>query len=290
MTLVGPKIATFLHEPSDTFSYVVADPDTGCAAVIDPALDYDPWEGRITAHAVGEIFLYLTNNNLKVQWLLETHLHNDHLTAADFLKRQFPTAKTAIGKGVRNIQKQCKSTYNLDDSFVADGSQFDHLFAGDEEFNIGNLTVQVLDTCGHTEDGITYVIGDAAFIGDTLFMPDYGTARCDFPGGDAAELYRSIQRLFELPDNTRLFMCHDYIVDGRKHMYETTVGEEKSSNKHLHDGVSEEDFVEMRVARDATLDVPRLMIPSIQVNIRAGRLPPPEGNGVTYLKVPVTTL
>lgn len=280
------QITAFFHKPSCTFSYAVADGATGYAAVIDPVLDYDAAAGRIGTGAAEVLVDFLRRSGLALDWILETHAHADHLTAAQHLKRELG-GRIAVGEGIRQVQTAFKKIYNLGADFAPDGSQFDHLFHDGETFDIGEMRVRVMATPGHTTDSVTYLIGDAAFVGDTLFMPDSGTARCDFPGGDAGRLYDSIHKILTLPPQTRLFMCHDYAPGGREYEHETTVAEQKRANVHMHEGVSREAFIAMRTARDKTLNAPALILPAIQVNIRAGQLPEPENNGTSYLKIPL---
>lgn len=282
-------IAAFFHAASSTYSYVVADGVAKRAAVIDPALDYDAASGRTGTASVQKIVEHLKLRGYALDWILETHAHADHLSAAQFLKKELG-GKVSIGEGIREVQTTFKSLYNLGKEFKPDGSQFDHLFKDGETFKIGGLPVQVLAMGGHTSDGVAYVLEDAAFVGDSLFMPDSGTARCDFPGGDAGKLYDSVRRLLDLPGNTRLFMCHDYAPGGREHRNQTTVEEERHTNIHVKDGVSREDFIKLRQGRDATLPVPALLLPAIQVNIRAGRFPEPEADGMVYLRIPLDRL
>ena len=285
-----PRVDTFFHEGTYTASHVVWDPATGTAAIIDPVLDYDPKSGRTSHEAADELIRFVRQSGLTVAWILETHVHADHLTAAPYLKEQLGGA-TGIGAHVRTVQDTFKSVFNADDSFVSDGSQFDRLFEDGDTFSLGEIEGRVIHTPGHTPACITYQIDDAAFVGDTLFMPDYGTARVDFPAGDAETLYASIQKIFTLPDETRLFMCHDYKAPGRDvYAWQTTVGEERSNNIHVHDGVDKAAFVDMRTARDKTLSMPMLILPSVQVNMRAGHFPPAEDNGVRYLKIPIDLL
>lgn len=285
-----PDIKMFFDEPTNTFSYVVSDPETGQAAIVDSVLNYDPKSGRTSKHSADEIIAYLKDQGLTVEWILETHVHADHLSAAPYLKAQVG-GKLAIGSNIKVVQDVFGKVFNAGTEFKRDGSQFDVLFEDGETFKVGSIEARAIHTPGHTPACMTYVIGDAGFVGDTLFMPDYGTARCDFPGGDARTLYRSIQKIFALPDETRLFMCHDYKAPGRdSYAWQTTVGEEKSGNIHVHDGVSEDEFVQMRTARDATLEMPVLILPSVQVNMRAGETPPAEDNGVRYLKIPLDAL
>lgn len=282
-----PDIQAFFDDRTKTVSYLVADPDTRQAAIIDPVLDYDHASGKFDTKSAQAILDAAKAKGLTVSWILETHAHADHLSAAPYLKGE-TGAPVGIGEHIRDVQAIFRPVFDADD-VSGTGAEFDHLFADGETFTIGNLEAGVIHTPGHTPACISYRIGDAVFVGDTLFMPDYGTARADFPGGDARTLYRSIQRLLALPDETRVFLCHDYLPDeGRDtNAWETTIGEERARNVHVHEGVSEDDFVAMREARDATLAAPALLLPSVQVNIRAGHLPPPAANGVRYLKVPV---
>jgi glyoxylase-like metal-dependent hydrolase (beta-lactamase superfamily II) len=281
------EITAFFDEPTNTVSYLVSDPATRRAAIIDPVLDFDAKSGKVNHHSARKILDEVHKGGLTVELVLETHCHADHLSAAPVLKAQ-TGGKTGIGEHVSDVQRTFSKIFNIDD-VSGTGSEFDRLFADGEHFKLGQLNIEVLHTPGHTPACICYRVGDAVFVGDTLFMPDYGTARCDFPGGDARQLYRSIRRLLDLPPATRLFMCHDYKAPGRdKFAWETTVAEQRAKNLHIHDGVSEDDFVAMRTKRDATLSTPALLFPSIQVNIRAGNLPPPENNGTSYLKLPVT--
>lgn len=284
------NIQAFFDPATSTYSYVVSDPATAQCAIIDSVLDYDAAAGR-TAHASADrLIAYVREQGLSVQWLLETHVHADHLSAAPYLKAALG-GQLAIGEQIRVVQNTFGKLFNAGSEFAVDGRQFDQLFEDGDAFQIGTLAARALHTPGHTPACMTYLIGDAAFVGDTLFMPDYGTARCDFPGGNARVLYRSIARLFALPNSTRLFMCHDYLAPGReKHCYQTTVAEQRAHNVHVHQGIDEEAFVAMRQARDASLEMPALMLPAVQVNMRAGHLPPAEDNGVHYLKVPLNVL
>ena len=283
-------ITSFFDEPTNTVSYVVADPGTKACALIDTVLDYDPASGRTNTESADEIATFVRDNDLRVQWILETHVHADHLSAAPYLKSALGGA-IAIGSHIRTVQQTFGNIFNEGTGFERDGSQFDRLFDDEDTFSVGDIPARAMHTPGHTPACMTYVIGDAAFVGDTLFMPDYGTARCDFPGGDARTLYRSIRRVLSLPDETRLFMCHDYKAPGRDdYAWETTVADERANNVHVHDGVSEDAFVAMREARDRTLAMPRLILPSIQINMRAGEMPPPEDNGVSYVKIPLNAL
>lgn len=282
-----PVIRSFFDEATFTVTHVVADPVTNRAAIVDSVLDYDPASGRTSTASADAVAEYVRSNDLRVDWILETHVHADHLTAAPYLKEKLG-GKIGIGAEIRTVQSVFGEIFNVETSFARDGRQFDRLFHDGDAFDVGSIAARVIHTPGHTPACVTYVIGDAAFVGDTLFMPDYGTARCDFPGGDARTLYRSIGRIFALPDETRLFMCHDYKAPGRAHFaWETTVGAERAGNIHVKRGVAEDDFVTMREARDKTLSMPRLILPSVQVNMRAGHLPPPEDNGTVYLKMPV---
>jgi len=284
-----PNIKPFLDTDSETWSYVVYERDGGQAAVIDPVLDYDPKSGRTSTQGAQRLVDFVRERDLTVDWILETHAHADHLSAAPFVRDQVG-GKIGIGDHIAEVQKIFREVFNLEKEFLPDGSQFDHLFADGETFRIGSLEGRVIYTPGHTPADMAWLIGDALFVGDTLFMPDVGTARCDFPGGSAATLYRSIQKLLALPEETRMFMCHDYPGDRRAHEYETSVGEQKRHNIHVREGISEEEFVERREKRDATLAMPRLILPSIQVNIRAGEMPPAEDNGTVYFKIPVNRL
>nr|WP_087574399.1 MBL fold metallo-hydrolase [Sphingomonas sp. CDS-1] len=285
-----PIIKAFFDVPTFTITYVVHDPETRRAAVIDSVLSYDPASGRTTFEAADPIIAYVAAQGLAVDWHLETHAHADHLSAAPYLQQKLG-GKIAIGAHICEVQHTFGKLFNAGTEFARDGSDFDHLWADGDSFQIGNLSVTVLHVPGHTPACVAYVIGDAVFVGDTMFMPDYGTARADFPGGDARTLFRSLRRLLDLPPHTRLFMCHDYLPEGRDHYaWETTVAEQRRANVHAHDGISEDEFVAMREGRDRTLAMPRLILPSVQVNMRAGHLPPAEDNGVVYLKIPVNQL
>ncbi|ASC05974.1 hypothetical protein WSS15_01040 [Acetobacter pasteurianus] len=285
-----PVVKTFFDEKTFTASHVVHDPQTLTAAVIDSVLDYDPASGRIKYDSAQEIVDYVRAEKLQVAWQLETHAHADHLSAAPWLQEQLG-GKLGIGANIVQVQEVFGKIFNADTRFARDGSQFDHLFKDGEQFKLGNLNAIALHVPGHTPADMAFVIGDAAFIGDTLFMPDYGTARADFPGGDARMLYRSIRRLLTLPAETRLFLCHDYKAPNRDtYAWETTVGAERAHNVHVHEGVSEDDFVKMRTSRDATLALPNLIMPSVQVNIRGGHMPEPEDNGTSYIKIPINKL
>ena len=285
-----PSIAGFFDEATNTVSYVVHDPTTDEAAIIDSVLDFEVASGRTSNGSADRIIEYVTYNNLKVTWLIETHAHADHISAAPYLQERLG-GKLAIGRGIIRVQEVFGKLFNAGTDFERDGSQFDKLFEDGETFKIGELEGIALHVPGHTPADMAFIIGDAAFVGDTLFMPDFGTARADFPGGDAHQLYRSIRRLLSLPDETRLFLCHDYKAPGRdEYAWETTVKQQREENVHVKDGVSEEDFVEMRTTRDKTLAMPKLIMPSVQVNIRGGRLPDPEDNGVSYIKIPVNAV
>ncbi len=283
------QVQAFFDTPTGTVSYVVWDPGSRSAAVIDPVLDYDFKASRTGTTAADRILAYVARESLHVEWILETHAHADHLSGARLLHRRVG-GKVAIGEHIREVQAIFKKIYNLERGFLPDGSQFDHLFKDGETFRIGGLEAKALLVPGHTPADMAYVIGDAAFVGDTLFMPDVGTARADFPGGDAHALYRSIRRLLELPAQTRIYVCHDYPPEGRESAWETTVAEQRARNIHVRDGITEEAFVAMRTARDATLEVPTLLLPSLQVNVRGGDLPPADENGVAYLRIPINGL
>ncbi|HWV79930.1 MAG TPA: MBL fold metallo-hydrolase [Hyphomicrobiaceae bacterium] len=288
--MLHPEVFSFFDEPTNTASYVLKDPATNAAAIIDSVLDFDNAAGRTNTKAADGIIAFVKERGFDVQWLLETHVHADHLSAAPYLKEKLG-GKIAIGANIVVVQDVFGKVFNAGTEFERDGSQFDALFKEGDRIRIGEMTGYAMHTPGHTPACMTYVFGDAAFIGDTLFMPDYGTARADFPGGSARDLYRSIRKVLALPPETRLFLCHDYKAPGRdKFAWETTVAEQRKSNVHVRDGVTEDEFVAMREARDKTLSMPKLIIPSIQVNMRAGDLPEPEGNGVRYLKVPLNQL
>jgi glyoxylase-like metal-dependent hydrolase (beta-lactamase superfamily II) len=283
----NPQIKTFFDEPTNTFSYVVKDPASNACAIIDSVLDFDYASGRTDVRSADDIIAYVKDNGLQVEWILETHVHADHLSAAPYLHKALG-GKTGIGAMITVVQDTFGKAFNAGTEFARDGSQFDRLFEEGDQFKIGALEGRVLHTPGHTPACLTYVIGDAAFVGDTLFMPDYGTARCDFPGGDARTLYRSIQKVLSLPGETRIFLCHDYKApDREEYCHETTVAEQRQYNVHVHEGISEDEFVRMRTERDATLAMPALILPSVQVNMRAGEMPPAEDNGQVYLKVPI---
>lgn len=281
-----PEIRAFFDEPTNTVSYLMWDSATKEGAVIDPVLNFDHRSGDVTVESADGVLAEAKKLGVKIKQVLETHAHADHLSGAPYIKLK-TGATVAIGEHIKDVQKIFRPVFNALD-VSGDGSEFDHLFKDGEHFKVGTIDAEVIYTPGHTPACVSYKIGDAVFVGDTMFMPDYGTARADFPGGNARELYRSIRRILSLPKETRLFMCHDYKAPGRdQYAWETTVGEEKARNVHVHEGVSEDDFVKMREARDATLTTPLLLLPSIQVNIRAGKFPPAEANGVRYLKVPV---
>jgi glyoxylase-like metal-dependent hydrolase (beta-lactamase superfamily II) len=285
-----PEIAAFFDPATFTVTYVAHDPATLEAAIIDSVLDFDPASGRTATASADAVIAYVTSHNLKVTWLLETHAHADHFSAAPYLQEKLG-GKIAIGQQITTVQSVFGKLFNAGTEFARDGSQFDVLFTDGDSFSIGSLPVTVMHVPGHTPACIAYVVGEAVFVGDTMFMPDYGTARADFPGGDARSLFRSLRRILSLPEATRLFMCHDYLPKGRsEYVWETTVAAERAGNIHAHDGVTEDEFVAMREARDATLDMPRLILPSVQVNMRAGHLPPPDENGITYLKIPVNAV
>ena len=284
-----PDVSAFLHAGSNTWSYVVVDPTTRTAAIIDPVLDFDAGSGRTGTGSAQALLDHVETHGLRVRWLLETHAHADHLSAGRWLKTRLADATLAIGARIGEVQAYFRPLFNAD--FATDGSQFDHLFEEGESFAVGDLAARVFAVPGHTPDSVAYLIGAALFTGDSLFLPDGGSARCDFPGGDAALLYRSIRRLFaELPDDTRVFVCHDYGPGGRALAHETTLGAQKRDNIHVQEGHDEAAFVAMRTARDATLPVPALLLPALQVNLRGGTLPEPEGNGIRYLKIPLDQL
>ncbi len=288
-TTIRPRVEGLFDPATWTVTYVVHNGPGSPAAIIDSVLDYDPKSGRTRTASADKVIDYVRANDLKVEWILETHAHADHLSAAPYLKKHLG-GRIGIGGRITQVQKVFKAVFHLEPEFRLDGSQFDHLFQEGERFRIGELEAEVLYVPGHTPACAAYHVGDAVFVGDTMFMPDVGTARCDFPGGDAKTLYASVKKILALPGETRLFMCHDYPPNGREVRFETTVAEQREKNIHVHDGISEAQFVEMRTKRDATLDMPVLILPSVQVNIRAGELPPPEANGVSYLKIPVNAL
>ena len=284
-----PQIEAFFDDATWTVSYVVFDEAGGHCALVDSVLDYDAKSGRTRTHSADRIVAFVQSMGLQVQWILETHAHADHLSAAHYLRGRLG-GKIAIGAAITQVQEVFKAIFHLEPEFHPDGRHFDHLLRDDEEFAIGQLKATALAVPGHTPACMAYQIADAIFVGDTLFMPDVGTARCDFPGGDARTLYQSVRKLLSLPPQTRLFMCHDYPPAERSPAWQTTVADQRAHNIHVHDGLSEEAFVELRTRRDATLDMPVLILPAVQVNIRAGAMPPAEDNGVTYLKIPINAL
>ena len=284
-----PEVTAFFDPKTNTISYVVQDPGSKACAVVDSVMDIDYAAGRISYESADRIIDFVRENGLTVDWLIETHVHADHLSGAPYIQEKLG-GRIGIGENIRLVQDTFGKVFNEGTEFQRDGSQFDHLFRDGDTYTVGGMACFAMHTPGHTPACMTHVMGNAAFVGDTLFMPDGGTARADFPGGDAHELYRSIRKVLSLPDETRLFMCHDYGPNGREIRWETTVGEERKHNIHVRDGVTEEEFVAMRQARDATLDMPKLIIPSIQVNMRAGKLPPKDDSGRTFLKVPVNGL
>jgi glyoxylase-like metal-dependent hydrolase (beta-lactamase superfamily II) len=286
----APQVISLFDEATFTATHLVFDPETREAAIIDSVLDFDPASGRTSHGSAEKLVALVADHGLQLEWILETHAHADHLSAAPWLQEKLG-GKIAIGKDIQHVQQVFGGIFNEGPDLARDGSQFDHLFSDGDRFRIGSLDAIAVHVPGHTPADMAYVIGGAAFIGDTLFMPDYGTARADFPGGDARTLYRSIRRLLTLPPSTRIFLCHDYKAPGRDYFaFETTIGAERAANVHVHDGVAEDDFVAMREARDKTLGMPRLILPSIQINIRAGHLPPAEANGTSYLKLPLNIL
>lgn len=286
---MNPAVQPFFDPATWTITYVVYDQPGSACAIIDPVLDYDPKSGRTRTDSADKVVAFVREQRLQVRWILETHAHADHLTAAQHLRRELG-GQIAIGGNITQVQGIFKKVFNLEPGFRLDGSQFDRLLTDGETLATGSLEVQALAVPGHTPGCMAYRVGDVVFVGDTLFMPDVGTARCDFPGGNAGTLYHSVRRLLALPPATRLFMCHDYPPGGREPQWESTVAEQRARNIHIHDGVTQEQFVAMRTARDATLQMPNLILPSIQVNIRAGQMPPVEANGTVYLKIPLNTL
>lgn len=282
-----PAVKTFFDEPTFTFSYVVSCPETKRCAIVDSVLDFDYAAGKTDTASADQIVAFVQAEGLTVDWIVETHVHADHISAAPYLQEKLG-GKLSIGEHITTVQNVFGKAFNEGTSFHRDGSQFDHLFKDEEQFKVGNVEARALHTPGHTPACMSYLIGDALFVGDTLFMPDYGTARCDFPGGDAHTLYISIQKIFSLPDETRIFLCHDYKAPGREiYLNETTVGEQRLHNIHVGEGKCEKEFIKMRTERDATLSMPRLILPSVQINMRAGHMPEPEDNGQSYLKVPL---
>ncbi len=286
----NPIVKSFFDQATSTITHVIYQTKGGQCAIIDSVMDFNPKSGRLTTVSADQIIEFVRSNDLKVEWLLETHVHADHISAAPYLREQLG-GKIGIGESIQKVQSVFKAVFNLEAGFNINGEQFDHLFSDGERFHIDDLEVIAMHVPGHTPADMAYIVeGNAVFIGDTLFMPDVGTARCDFPGGDAHMLYQSVQKLFSLAPETRLFLCHDYPPSGREITWETTVGEERKNNIQINDSISEQQFVEKRKARDATLDMPTLILPSIQLNIRAGKLPQAEGNGVQYLKIPLNAL
>ena len=283
---MNPNIKAFFDPATGTVSYVVYDQPGGRCAIVDPVLDYDPKASRTSTVGADKLIAFIMDKRLTTEWILETHAHADHISSAAYVKRKLG-GKTAIGREIPTVQETFKKLFNLGPAFVPDGKHFDHLFSDGEVLTIGKLTAKVIFTPGHTPADLSYQCEDAVFVGNTLFMPDVGTARADFPGGDARRLFQSIRKLLELPPATRLFMCHDYPPPNREPRWETTVAEQRAGNIHVHDSVSEDEFVAMRTARDRTLAMPTLLLPSVQMNVRAGQLPPPEENGVSYLKIPL---
>jgi glyoxylase-like metal-dependent hydrolase (beta-lactamase superfamily II) len=291
------QVEGFFDPATWTVSYIVLDRQTRQCALVDSVLDYDPKSGRTSHTSADRLVARVRELEASVQWILETHVHADHLSAAAYLKQQLG-GRLAIGRHITTVQNVFGTLFNAGSDFARDGRQFDHLFADDEAFAIGTLSARAMHTPGHTPACMSYVVSDtagsgqpmAAFVGDTLFMPDYGTARCDFPGGDARTLYRSIHKVLALPPETRLYMCHDYLPGGREVQFISTVADERAKNIHVHDGIGEDEFVAMRHARDATLDMPTLILPSVQINMRAGQLPEPEGNGTRYIKIPLNAV
>ncbi|RIJ29607.1 MBL fold metallo-hydrolase [Henriciella algicola] len=285
-----PDVKGFFDEATNTISYVVWDKATKQAAIVDSLLDFDQASGRTKTDSADVMIAFVKEAGLTVDWIIDTHVHADHLTAAPYIKSQLG-GRTGIGEHIATVQKVFGEIFNEGQEFHTDGSQFDHLFKDGETYKIGNIDARAIHTPGHTPACMSHLIGDALFVGDTIFMPDFGTARCDFPGGDAGTLYDSIQKLFALPGDTRVFLCHDYKAPGRdEYVWETTIAEEKAHNKHVHTGISKEEFVKMRIERDATLAMPKLILPSVQINMRAGEMPPAEENGKRYMKIPINAL
>lgn len=283
------QIKSFFDKATWTFTYVISDPEARVCVVIDPVLDYDPKSGRTRTQSAQQVIEYIKSNHLRLEWILETHAHADHLTAAKYLQNELG-GKIAIGEKVQKVQDVFKGIFNLGEEFKADGSQFDHLLKDGETISFGSLAIESIAVPGHTPACLAYKIGDAIFVGDTLFPPDVGTARCDFPGGDASTLYKSIKKILSYPESTNLYMCHDYPPTDRKVIDKTMIGEQRENNIHIRDGVTEDQFVQMRKTRDSTLEVPVLLLPSIQVNLRAGTMPPKEDNGTSYMKIPINLL
>ena len=288
--MTQPQVQEFFDDATNTYSYVVWDPSNNVAAVIDSLLDFDQASGRTKTDSADKLIAFVKEKGLTVDWIIDTHVHADHLTAAPYVKSQLG-GRTGIGEHISTVQKVFAKIFNEDQRFHTDGSQFDHLFKDGETYKVGTIDAKAIHTPGHTPACMSHLIGDAVFVGDTIFAPDFGTARCDFPGGDAGTLYDSIQRLFDLPDDTRVFLCHDYKAPGRDtFMFETTIADEKAHNIHVNEGTSKDAFVKMRTERDATLDMPKLILPSVQINMRAGNLPEPEENGQRYMKLPINAL
>lgn len=286
---MSTEIKAFFHKPSFTISYVIADLDSKKCMIIDSVLDYDAKSGRTSTEAANEIVTYITDSDFELCWILETHVHADHLSAAPYIKSKLG-GEICIGAGVPAVQKVFKKIFNAEIEMPIDGSQFDRLLSDQEEIHCGSLKIQILASPGHTPACVSYVVENAIFVGDTLFMHDFGTARCDFPGGDASALYKSIRRILSYSEDTRLFMCHDYGPGGRDFAWETTVKEQREKNIHIKDGISEAEFIEMRETRDQQLDMPALILPSVQINMRAGHFPKPESNGISYMKIPINAL
>ncbi len=286
---MNAQIQAFFDPKTSTVTYVVADPVARRAAVVDPVLDYDFKSGRTSTASADQVVAWVREQGLQIDWILETHAHADHLSAAQHIQQQLG-GRIAIGEHIRAVQATFKKLFNLERGFLPDGSQFDHLFRDGEVFRIGELEAKALHVPGHTPADMAYLVGDAVFVGDTMFMPDVGTARADFPGGDARQLYRSMRHLLELPPQTAIYVCHDYPPASREPRWKTSVAEQRAANIHVRDGVSEDEFVQMRQARDATLEMPTLILPSIQVNVRGGHLPPPDDNGIAYLRIPLNAL
>lgn len=285
-----PQVTGFFDEATNTISYVVADPETRRCAVIDSLLDFDQASGRTSTKSADRMIAFVREQGLTCEWIIDTHVHADHLTAAPHIRREIG-GKTGIGAEISTVQKVFARIFNEGQTFHTDGSQFDHLFQDGETYRIGNIDARAIHTPGHTPACMSHLIGDALFVGDTIFMPDFGTARCDFPGGDAGTLYDSIQKLFALPGDTRVFLCHDYKAPGRDDfIWETTITDEKQFNIHVKTGTTQDEFINMRKARDATLPMPKLILPSVQINMRAGDLPEPEDNGQRYMKIPINAL
>lgn len=283
------QVEPFFDEATFTYSYIVFDQSTNKAAIIDSVWDYDPKSGHTSTESADALIARIKALGAQLEWILETHVHADHLSAAPYIQQQLG-GKLAIGKEIITVQNTFGKLFNAGTDFARDGSQFDKLFSDGDEFTVGSIQARAIHTPGHTPACMTYLIGDCAFVGDTMFMPDFGTARCDFPGGDARVLYQSIQKLYQLPGDTKLMMCHDYMPGGREAKYMTTVAEQRANNLHVKEGIDEAAFVEMRTAKDRTLSMPTLILPAVQINMRAGHLPEPEDNGVRYLKIPLNAV